>query len=207
MPLAYEGWTPYCRHIEALHIWRLWTILHVHCWYNVPQVEIHSWAGTKCLETMLLRRQLGWLGHVISCLETDFPAVCSTVSFLTADARWGKSRLAGFLTPDLRDSPGTEVNGVWQEQSVCGDPNSATHHIHHGGRDPSVQYVAMCAPQPEGWGATGADIKEYAEKRHHRSTDNYERERETVREQNNYFRALVKKKNLFAAKKSNGFYW
>ena len=65
---ACEGWTPYRRHIralEAFHIRCLQTILHVHWWDKIPQVEIRRRAGTTCLETMLLRRQLRWLGNVI----------------------------------------------------------------------------------------------------------------------------------------------
>jgi len=65
---ACEGWTPYCRHIralEAFHIRCLQTILHVHWWDTIPHVEIRRRAGTPCLETILLRRQLRWLGHVI----------------------------------------------------------------------------------------------------------------------------------------------
>ena len=65
---ACEGWTPYCRHIwalQAFHIRRLQTILHVHWWDKIPHVEIGHRAGTTCLETIVLRRKLGWLGHVI----------------------------------------------------------------------------------------------------------------------------------------------
>jgi len=65
---ACEGWTPYCRHIralEAFHIRCLQTILHVHWCDKIPHVEIRRRAGTTCLETILLRRQLRWLGHVI----------------------------------------------------------------------------------------------------------------------------------------------
>jgi len=65
---ACEGWTPYRRHIRALdafHIRCLQTILHVHWWDKIPHVQIRCRAGTTCLETILLRRQLMWLGHVI----------------------------------------------------------------------------------------------------------------------------------------------
>ena len=66
---ACEGWTPYCRHIsalEAFHIRRLQTILHVHWWVKIHHVEICRRVGTTCLEMILLRRQLRWLDHVIS---------------------------------------------------------------------------------------------------------------------------------------------
>jgi len=65
---ACEGWTPYCRHIRALgafHIRCLQTIRHVHWWDKKTHVEIRRRAGTTCLETILLRKQLRWLGHVI----------------------------------------------------------------------------------------------------------------------------------------------
>ena len=65
---ACEGWTPYRRHIralEAFHIRCLQTILHVHWWDKIPHLEIRRRAGTTCLETILLSRQLRWLGHVI----------------------------------------------------------------------------------------------------------------------------------------------
>jgi len=65
---ACEGWIPYRRHIralEAFHIRCLQTILHVHWWDKISHVEIRRKAGTTCLETILLRRQLRWLGHVI----------------------------------------------------------------------------------------------------------------------------------------------
>ena len=65
---ACEGWTSYRRHIWALkafHIRWLQTILNVHWWDKIPHVEIRRRAGTTCLEMLLLRRQLRWLGHVI----------------------------------------------------------------------------------------------------------------------------------------------
>jgi len=37
----------------------------VHWWDKIPHVEIRRRAGTTCLETILLRRQLRWLDHVI----------------------------------------------------------------------------------------------------------------------------------------------
>jgi len=58
---ACEGWAPYRRHIralEAFHIRCLETILHVHWWDKISHVEIRRKAGTTCLETILLRRQL-----------------------------------------------------------------------------------------------------------------------------------------------------
>jgi len=40
-------------------------ISHVHWWDKIPHVEICRRAGKTSLETILLRRQLKWLGHVI----------------------------------------------------------------------------------------------------------------------------------------------
>ena len=37
---------------------------------------------------------------------------------------------------------------MWQKHSLCADTNSATHPQTHGGRDPSVQHVAVFVPQP-----------------------------------------------------------
>ena len=65
---ACEGWTPYrgqIRVLEAFYIRCLQTILHVHWLDKIPHVELRRRAGTTCLETILLRRQLRWLGHVI----------------------------------------------------------------------------------------------------------------------------------------------
>ena len=66
---ACEGWTPYCRHmraLEAFHIRRLQTILHVHWWDKIRHAEICRRAGTTALEMILLRRQLRWLDNVKS---------------------------------------------------------------------------------------------------------------------------------------------
>jgi len=73
---ACEGWTPYRRHIralEAFHIRCLQTILHVPWWDKIPHFEIRLRAGTACLETILLRRQLRWLGHVIRMPGNKLP--------------------------------------------------------------------------------------------------------------------------------------
>jgi len=73
---ACEGWTPYHRHIrvlEAFHIRCLQTTRYVHWWDKIPRVEICRWAGTTCLETILLRRHLRWVGHVIRMLGNRRP--------------------------------------------------------------------------------------------------------------------------------------
>ena len=61
-------WVPYRRHIrllESFHIRRLQLILGLRCWHKVTHSEIRSRAGTPTIESMLLHRQLRWLGHVI----------------------------------------------------------------------------------------------------------------------------------------------
>jgi len=73
---ACEGWTLYHCHIrvlKAFHIWCLQTILHAYWWDKISHVEICRRAGTTCLETILLRRQLRWLGHVIRMPGSRLP--------------------------------------------------------------------------------------------------------------------------------------
>jgi len=92
---ACQGGTPYRRHIttlEAFHIRCLQTILHVHRWDKITHVEICRRAGTTCLETILLRRQLRWLGHVIRIPGDRLPAAYFTVNSSAADVRWGSEK-------------------------------------------------------------------------------------------------------------------
>jgi len=124
---ACEGWTPYCCHIralEAFHIRCLQTILHVRWWDKIPHVEIRRRADTTCLETILLRRQLRWLGHVIRMPGNRLPCrlfyselFCgrSSVGVKRSVLRITLSRPyvnAGSLLTDLRTWPGIEKNGV-----------------------------------------------------------------------------------------------
>ena len=63
-----EAWVPYRRHIrllESFHIRRLQLIHGFRWWHKVSHSEIRSKAGVPSIETMLLHRQLSWLGHVI----------------------------------------------------------------------------------------------------------------------------------------------
>ena len=86
---ACEGWTPYRGHIralEALHIRCLQTILHVHWWDKIPHVEIRRKAGITSLETILLRRQLRLLGHVITMPGNRLPR-CVLYSELSCGRR------------------------------------------------------------------------------------------------------------------------
>ena len=62
-----ETWVPY-RHIrllESFHIRRLQLILGLRWWHKVTHSEIRSRAGIPSIESMLLHRQLRWLGNVI----------------------------------------------------------------------------------------------------------------------------------------------
>ena len=96
-----EGWTPYRRHIrplEAFHIRCLQTILHVHWWNKIPHVEIRRRAGTTCLETIRLRRQLRWLGHVINMPGNRLPTAYFLVNSPAADDRWGIKRSVSRIT-------------------------------------------------------------------------------------------------------------
>ena len=63
-----ETWVPYRRHIrllESFHIRHLQLILGLRWWHKVTHSEIRSRAGIPTIESMLLHRQLRWLGHVI----------------------------------------------------------------------------------------------------------------------------------------------
>ena len=63
-----ETWVPCSRHIrllESFHIRRLQLILGLRWWHKVTHSEIRSMARIPTTESMLLHRQLRWLGHVI----------------------------------------------------------------------------------------------------------------------------------------------
>ena len=63
-----ETWVPYRCHIrllESFHIRRLQLIIGFRWWHKVTNSEIRSRAGIPTIESMLLHRQLRWLGHVI----------------------------------------------------------------------------------------------------------------------------------------------
>jgi len=88
---ACEGWPPYHRHIRALktfHIRCLQTILTVHWWDKIPHVEIRRRAGATCLEKILFRKQLRWLGHVIRMPGNRLPRRL-LYSELSSGVRWG----------------------------------------------------------------------------------------------------------------------
>ena len=71
-----ETWVPYRRHIrllESFHIRRL-QLIHGLCWWHkVNHSEIRSRAGIPTIESMLLHRQLRWLGHVIRMPNSRLP--------------------------------------------------------------------------------------------------------------------------------------
>ena len=63
-----ETWVQCRRHIrllESFHIICLQLILGLRWWHKVTHSEIRSRAGIPTIESMLLHRQLRWLGHVI----------------------------------------------------------------------------------------------------------------------------------------------
>ena len=71
-----ETWVPYRHHIrllESFHIRRLQLILGLRWWHKVTHSEIRSRAGIPSIESMLLNRQLRWLGHVIRMPHNRLP--------------------------------------------------------------------------------------------------------------------------------------
>ena len=71
-----KTWVPYRCHIrllESFHIRRLQLILGLRWWHKVTHSEIRSRAGTPTIESMLLHRQLRWLGHVIRMSHSRLP--------------------------------------------------------------------------------------------------------------------------------------
>ena len=71
-----ETWVQYRRHIrllESFHIRRLQLILGLRWWHKVTHSEIRSRAGIPTIESMLLHRQLRWLGHVIRMPHSRLP--------------------------------------------------------------------------------------------------------------------------------------
>ena len=71
-----ETWVPCRRHVRLLlsfHIRRLQLILGLRWWHKVTHSEIRSWAGIPAIESMLLHRQLRWLGHVIIVPHSRLP--------------------------------------------------------------------------------------------------------------------------------------
>jgi len=85
-------WRPYIRALKGFHARCIQAILHVHWWDKIPRVEICRRAGATCLETIRLRRQLTWLGHVIRMPANRIPCRLLYSELLAADARWGVRR-------------------------------------------------------------------------------------------------------------------
>ena len=74
--MAARPWVPYRRHIRLLEsflIRRLQLILGLRWWHKVTHSEILSRAGTPTIESILLHRQLCWLGHVIRMPHSRLP--------------------------------------------------------------------------------------------------------------------------------------
>ena len=71
-----ETWVPYRRHIrllESFHIRRIQSILGLRWWHKVTHSEIRSRDGIPTNESMLLHRQLCWLGHAIRMPHSKLP--------------------------------------------------------------------------------------------------------------------------------------
>ena len=71
-----ETWVPYRRHIrllESLHIRRFQLILGLRSWHKVTHSEIRSMAGISSIESMLIHRQLRWVGHIIKMPHSRLP--------------------------------------------------------------------------------------------------------------------------------------
>ena len=71
-----ETWVPYCRHIRLLvsfHIRRLQLIPGLRWRHKVTHSQIRSRARTPTIESMLLHRQLRWLGHDIRMPHSRLP--------------------------------------------------------------------------------------------------------------------------------------
>ena len=71
-----KTWVPYRRHIrllESFHIRRLQLILGLSWWRKVTHSEIRSRVRIPSIKSMLLNRQLRWLGHVIRMPDGRLP--------------------------------------------------------------------------------------------------------------------------------------
>ena len=71
-----KAWVPYRRHIrllESFHIRRLQLILGLRWWHKMTHSEIRSRGGIPTIESMLLHRQLRWLGHVTRMPHSRLP--------------------------------------------------------------------------------------------------------------------------------------
>ena len=71
-----ETWDQRRRHIRLLeffHIRRLQLILGLRWWHKATHSEIRSRAGIPTIESMLLHRQIRWLGHVIRMPHSRLP--------------------------------------------------------------------------------------------------------------------------------------
>ncbi|CAH1231299.1 Hypp378 [Branchiostoma lanceolatum] len=73
---ASESWTLYRRHfrtLEQFHTRCLQRILGLKWWHKVPHTEIRRRANIEPLETILLHRQLRWVGHTIRMPPNRLP--------------------------------------------------------------------------------------------------------------------------------------
>ena len=94
-----KTWVLYRRHIrllESFHIRHLQLILGLRWWHKVTHSEIRSWARIPSIESMLLHRQLRWLGHVIRMPHSTAP-LCALWPTKTRPSQcwWTKEMLQG----------------------------------------------------------------------------------------------------------------
>ncbi|KAK0135214.1 Craniofacial development protein 2 [Merluccius polli] len=71
-----KAWVPYRRHVkllESFHTRRLQQILCLRWWDKVTHTDIRRRAGIASVESMLLHRQLRWLGHIIRMPANRLP--------------------------------------------------------------------------------------------------------------------------------------
>ena len=71
-----KSWVPHRCHIrllESLHIRCLHLILGLRWWHKVTHFQNRSRAGIPSIKSMLLHRQLCWLGHVIRMPDSRLP--------------------------------------------------------------------------------------------------------------------------------------
>ena len=88
-----ETWVTYRRHIrllESFHIRRLQLIIGLRWWHKVTHSEIRSRTGTPTIKSMLIHRQLRWLGHVIRVPHSRLPH-----SVLYGELRLGHRSVGG----------------------------------------------------------------------------------------------------------------
>ena len=78
-----ETWIAFRRHIKELqqfHTRALRTIMGIRWQDRVTNQEVLDRAGSASMESMILKAELRWTGHVIECLTVIHHDSCSTAS-------------------------------------------------------------------------------------------------------------------------------